>query len=49
MLVEILEHLKVIMRLEKLYDPRNTTVMMFDPDLEAALSVRDLHVTEVRD
>ena len=49
MLVKILEHLKVIIRLEKLYDPRNTTVMMFDPDLEAALSVRDLHVTEVRD
>ena len=42
MLVEILEDLKVIIRLEKLYDPRNISVIICDPDLGAALTkVRD--------
>ena len=49
MLVEILEDLKVIVRSEKLYDPKNPSIIMCDPDLEIALNMKDLHVTEVRE
>ena len=49
MLMEILEDLKVIVRSEKLYDPKNPSIIMCDPDLEIALNMKDLHVTEIRD
>ena len=49
MLMEILEDLKVIVRSEKLYDPKNPSIIMCDPDLEIALNMKDLHVTEVRE
>jgi hypothetical protein len=39
---------KVIVRSEKLYDPKNPSLIMCDPNLETALNVKDLHVTEVR-
>ena len=48
MLMEIMENLKVIVRSEKLYDPKNPSIIMCDPSLEKALNVKDLHVTEVR-
>ena len=48
MLVEILEKLKVIVRSEKLFDPKNPSIIMCDPDLEMALNMKDIHVTEVR-
>ena len=34
---------------EKLYDPNNTTVIICSPGLEAAIDMKSLHVTEVRD
>ena len=49
MLIEIMENLKVIVRSEKLYDPKNPSIIMCDPDLEIALNMKDLHVTEVRE
>ena len=48
MLVEILEKLKVILRSEKLYDLKNPSIIMCDSDLEIALNMKDLHVTEIR-
>ena len=48
LLVEIMEKIKVIVRSEKLYDPKNPSIIMCDPNLETALNVKDLHVTEVR-
>ena len=49
MLMEIFKELKVIIRSEKLYDPKNPSIIMCDPDLEIALNMKDLHVTEIRD
>ena len=49
MLMEIFEDLKVILRSEKLYDPKNPSIIMCDPDLEIALNMKDLHVTQIRD
>ena len=49
MLIEIMEKLKMIIRFEKLYDPKNPSIIICDSDLENVLDVRDLHVTEVRD
>ena len=49
MLMEIFEDLKVILRSEKLYDPKNPSIIMCDSDLEIALNMKDLHVTEIRD
>jgi hypothetical protein len=49
MLVEILENLKVIVRSDKLYDPKNPSIIMSDPDLEIALSMKDLHIIEICD
>ena len=48
MLMEIMENLKVIVRSEKLYDPKNPSIIMCDSDLEIALNVKDLHIIEVR-
>ena len=48
LLVEIMEKIKVIVRSENLYDPKNPSIIMCDPNLETALNVKDLHVTEVR-
>ena len=49
MLMEIFEDLKVILRSEKLYDPKNPSIIMCDSDLEIALNMKNLHVTELRD
>ena len=48
LLVEIMEKLKVILRSEKLYDLKNPSIIMCDSDLEMALNMKDLHVTEIR-
>ena len=48
MLVEILEKLKVIVRSEKLFDPKNPSIIMCDPDLEMALNMKDLHIIDLR-
>ena len=33
---------------ERLYDANNTTVIICSPELEQALGMKSLHVTEVR-
>ena len=38
----------MILRSEKLYDPKNPSIIMCDPDLEIALNMKDLHVTQIR-
>ena len=43
-----MENLKVIVRSEKLFDIKNPSIIMCDPDLELALDMKDLHVTEIR-
>ncbi len=48
LLVEIMERLKMILRSEKLYDLKNPSIIMCDSDLEMALNMKDLHVTEIR-
>ena len=47
MLIEILKNLKLIVRSEKLFDFKNPSIIMCDSDLEIALHVKDLHVTEI--
>ena len=49
MLIEIMKNLKLIVRSEKLFDFKNPSIIMCDSDLEIALNVKDLHVTEIRD
>ena len=48
MLIEIMENIKVIVRSEKLFDLKNPSIIMCDRDLEIALDMKDLHVTEIR-
>ena len=43
-----MENLKVIVRSEKLFDLKNPSIIMCDHDLEIALDMKDLHVTEIR-
>ena len=43
-----MENLKVIVRSEKLFDIKNPSIIMCDSDLELALDMKDLHVTEIR-
>jgi hypothetical protein len=48
-LAEIAHELKIIIRSEGLYDPRNPSIIMCDQPLEKALGMKDLHIIEVRD
>ena len=45
----MLSALRQVISREKLYDPSNTTVIICSQDLENALNVKFLHVTEIRD
>ena len=47
-LAEILTILKNVIRGEGLFDPTNPSVILCSPDLEEALNMRALHVTEIR-
>ncbi len=40
--------LKEIIRDEEMFDMRNPAIILCDKDLEAALNMRALHVTEIR-
>jgi len=48
-LVEILTILKEIIRDEGMYDRRNPALILCDNDLEKALNMKALHITEVRE
>ena len=48
-LAHILTILKDVIRGEGLYDEKNPSIIMCSPDLEAALNMKALHVTEIRD
>lgn len=48
-LAEILTILKDVIRGEGMFDPANPSVILCSPDLEEALNMRALHVTEIRD
>lgn len=48
-LFKVLSALRQVISREKLYDPNNTTVIICSKDLELALGVKFLHVTEIRD
>jgi hypothetical protein len=45
---EVLQYLKEIISADKLYDPRNASIVLCDRDLELALDVKALHLTELR-
>jgi hypothetical protein len=47
-LAEILTILKVIIRDAEMFDMRNPAIILCDKDLENALNMRALHVTEIR-
>ena len=49
LLAEILTSLKMIIKSESLFDPRNPSVILCSPQLEKALNMKALHVTEIRD
>jgi hypothetical protein len=44
----VLTILKEIIRDEEMFDMRNPAIILCDKDLEAALNMRALHVTEIR-
>jgi len=45
----VLSALRHVISRERLYDPNNTTVIICSTDLERALDMKFLHVTEIRD
>ena len=45
----ILNLLKDIITKEKLYDPRNASIVICDYDLECALNVKYIHLSEIKD
>jgi len=45
---QVLSALRDIIHLEKLYDEKNFTIIICDRDLEAALYMKALHITEVK-
>ena len=45
----VLSALRHVISREKLYDPNNTTVIIASSDLEHALDMKFMHVTEIRD
>ena len=47
-LLEIFIILKKIIREEKLFDQTNPTIVMCSPELEEAINVKALHVTQIR-
>ena len=49
MLIKVTKNLKLNVKSEKLFDFKNPSIIMCDSDLEIALNVKDLHVTEIRD
>ena len=48
-LIEIFHILKKIMRKENLFDQTNFSIVMCSPELEEAINVKALHVTQIRD
>lgn len=48
-LFTVLSAMRSLISNERLYDPNNTTVIICSLELEAALGMKSLHVTEVRD
>jgi len=48
-LAEILTILKEVIRGEEMFDPKNPSIIICSRDLEAALNMKALHVTEIRD
>ena len=46
---QVLSALRHVISRERLYDPNNTTVIICSKDLEKALDMKFLHVTEIRD
>ncbi len=46
--MKVLTILKEIIRDEEMFDMRNPAIILCDKDLEAALNMRALHVTEIR-
>ncbi len=46
--MQVLQLLKDIISEERLYDDRNASIVLADQDLEIALDVRALHLTEIR-
>lgn len=48
-LFEVLSALRKVISSEKLFDPNNTTVIICSRDLETALNVKFMHITEVKD
>ena len=49
MLAELLSEIQMIVRTEGLFDPSNPSIIVFDPCLEKALNMKDLHFMEIRD
>jgi len=47
-LAEVLTILKVIIRDEEMFDMRNPAIILCDQNLEKALNMRALHVSEIR-
>jgi len=48
-LFTVLSAMRSLISSERLYDANNTTVIICSPELEGALGMKSLHVTEVRD
>jgi len=48
-LAEVLTYLKDIIRGGRLFDMKNPSIILCDNDLEEALNMKALHVTEIRD
>jgi hypothetical protein len=48
-LAEILTILKDVVRGEGLFDPNNPSIILCSPELEKALNMKALHVTQIRD
>lgn len=46
--LQVLSALRHVISREKLYDPNNTTVIICSQELEAAIGMKYLHVSEVR-
>jgi hypothetical protein len=47
-LFTVLSAMRSLISSERLYDANNTTVIICSPELEGALGMKSLHVTEVR-
>jgi hypothetical protein len=47
-ITQVLIMMKEIIRDEAMFDQRNPAIILCSPDLEAALNMKALHVTEIR-